>query len=639
MKFRDKCLRIVVAACMACGSILAFADDLSTRKNILYLSTEGLDHKYFSEAYTAFKDELDKTLPQKTVVYAENLDLAKFITPEYRTTLTEWLRTKYGAVHFDAIVTAGSPALKFAAETQLWPGVPTYFSHANEAVVRPLSLPPNFTGQTYSVSLEKTFELIQKLLPKTRRIALVGNAGPADIYRSYFATELDDHERAFKFIDLRGKSLTEVLTTVSSLEEDTVVHYRIGFSRTASGQLFDSISTFEMMAAAANRPVFVDHSPLIGLGALGGVAVDPEPQGRNAARRVAELLAAAKPADIPVTRLEFQPTFDWRQLKRWGIAEADLPPSSQVWFYTPTIWEQYRLEIISAISAIAVLGFLVLALLVERRRRSLAVAESRSRLAELAHLNRNATAMVYSGAIAHELNQPLAAILSNAQAARLMLAMDPPALDDIREILDDIERDDQRASELIRGMRGLLKKGEVRHEVLDINSVISRAVLFIRPEATMRQVGIRMRLPEEPVHVLGDRIQLQQVLINLVINSMDAMADLPPATRLVEITALIDRADDVDIVVTDAGPGFPGDVTQAFQSFTTTKTHGTGLGLAITAALVREHSGKIIAANLEGRGARVTVSLPRVAADARPVAMQALQQDPSATFQSKTQPG
>ena len=638
MRLRDTLLRIVAAACIACGSLSAWADDPSIRKNILYLSTEGVDHKYFSAAYTAFKDELDKVLPQKTVVYVENLDLARFISPEYHATLTEWLRTKYGAVHFDAIVTTGTPALKFAAETGLWPNVPTYFSHANGAIVRTLSLPPNFTGQTYTVNLGKTFELIRTLLPETRRIVLVGNAAPDDVYRPFFARELDGHERDFEFIDLRGKSLEEILKTVAALGEDTAI-YRTGFSRSPTGQVYDSFAIFEMIAAAANRPVFVDYSPLIGLGSIGGVAVDPGPQGRNAARRVAELLTGGSPAGMPVTRLEFQPTFDWRQLKRWGVAEANLPPASQVWFYTPSVLEQYRWQILSVLTAIAVLAFLVVALLIERRRRALAVAESRTRLAELAHLNRNATAMVYSGAIAHELNQPLAAILSNAQAARLMLEKDPPALDDIREILDDIERDDQRAGELIRGMRGLLKKSEVRHEVLDINSVISRAVLFIRPEAAVRQVTIRMRLPEKPVHVLGDRIQLQQVLINLVINGMDAMADLSPAARIIEITASIDRADDVDVVVSDAGTGFPGDVTQAFQSFTTTKEHGTGLGLAITAALVREHSGKIVAANLEGRGARVTVTLPRVSADARPAAMQEQEQGAPAALQSKTQPG
>jgi signal transduction histidine kinase len=611
-------LRIVIATGMAVGWMSASAaNETVQRRNVLYLTAEGVDHKYFGAAYLAFKDELDKVLPQQTVVYAENLDLARFITPDYHAALADWLRTKYAGVRIDAIVTTGTPALKFLVDTRLWPGVPTYFSHTNEGVVRTLALPPNITGQTFIVSFDRTLALIRAVLPRTRRIVIIGNVTADDVYRPFMARELAGHESAFSFVDLRGKPVEDVLKAVAALGDDTVV-YRTGFSRTADGQVFDSFAVFQMIAARASRPVFAEYSPLIGLGAVGGVAIDPGPQGRNAARQVARLLAGVEPARIPVTRMEFAPAFDWRQLRRWHIAEDALPPHSQVWFYAPTIAETYRWQIVSVLTAMAILVFLVVALLAERRRRAVAVAESRKRLAELAHLNRHATATVYSGAVAHELNQPLAAILANAQAARLILGQMPPALDDVREIIDDIERDDRRASELIRSMRGLLRKGEVRHEVLDISSLVNHGVLFVRPEAAVRHVAIRIRLPEQPVHVLGDRIQLQQVLINLVINSMDAMAELPVSARIVEITAATDGDAAVAVTVSDAGTGFPGDVTRVFESFTTTKAHGTGLGLAITAALVREHGGTIVAANRAGRGARVTFSLPRVAADATP---------------------
>lgn len=601
-------LRLVLLACLVCSGVSGFAQDVSSRKHILYLGTEGVDARYFALAHQAFKDELNKRLPQKTVVYVENLDLARFHTEDYQASLAEWLRTKYAGTRFDAIVTVGTPAMRFAVETRLWPDVPTYFSHANADTVGKIPLPPNVAGQTYALSLPKTFALIRRLFPETKRLALVGNA--EDVYRPTLNQELQAN-KDFELIDLRGKSLEEVLQAVGRLHSDTVI-YRTGFNRAPSGQLYDSIALFELISAAANRPVFVDYAPLIGIGALGGIAVDAELQGHHAAQQVARLLDGVAPSAMAVTHLDFSPSFDWRQLKRWNIPDERLPPSSQVWFHTPTVSEQYRWQILAVLSALVVLTLLVAALLVERRRRALAVAESRARLAELAHLNRNATAMVYSGAIAHELNQPLAAILANAQAARMMLETDAPALDDIREILDDIERDDRRASELIKGMRGLLKKGEVRHEALDIHAVIANAVRFIRSEAAMRSVTIQTRLAAAPAQVLGDRVQLQQVLINLIINAIDAMNELPAHARTVEIAATAD-ADTVHVSVSDAGPGFQQVTSEVFQSFITTKAHGTGLGLAITAALVREHGGKIQATNLAGRGARVSFSLPRLA--------------------------
>ena len=606
-------LRLVLLAYLACSGASAFAQDVSNRKNILYLSTEGLDNRYFTLAYQAFKSELNTTLPQKTVVYVENLDLARFNTKDYQASLGGWLRTKYANTRFDAIVTVGTPAMRFAVESRLWPDVPTYFSHANADTAGTMPLPANVTGQTYALNLANTFALIRQLFPNTKRIALVGNAD--DVYRPTLNRDLKANN-SFALIDLRGMSLDEVLRRVGSLDDDTVI-YRTGFSRAPSGQLYDSIALFELISATANRPVFVDYSPLIGIGALGGIAVDADLQGRHAARQVARLLDGVPPASMPIVRLEFHPTFDWRQLKRWDVPESRLPPSSQVWFHSPSAWERYRWQILSVLSVLVVLAVLVAALLVERRRRALAVAESRARLAELAHLNRNATAMVYSGAIAHELNQPLAAILANAQAARIMLGTEAPSLAELREILEDIERDDRRASELIKGMRGLLKKGEVRQEMLDMHAVIASAVRFIRSEAAMRSVTIQKRLSSGPAHVLGDQVQLQQILINLIINGIDAMSELPAQARTIEIATAV-SADTVDVSVSDAGPGFQQNTSEVFQSFITTKAHGTGLGLAITAALVREHGGKIEAVNLEGRGARVTFSLPRLAPPAAP---------------------
>ncbi|WP_420474737.1 sensor histidine kinase [Noviherbaspirillum sp. ST9] len=610
MRLVHICRRFVLSITIAGAGMLSWAGEPIQQRHILYLSAEGVDHPYFSAAYLAFKSELDQLFPQQTAVYVENLDLAKFTGQPYRAALQQWLRDKYANVRIDAVVTAGTPALRFAAESRLWPDVPTYFSNTNAILVAAMQLPPNFAGQTFAVDFGDTVALVRKLLPGTRRIVLIGNAPANDVYRPQFDKELADHAKDYAVEDLRGRPLDEVLAAVAQLKEDTVI-FRIGFNRPASSQLHDSFTITRLVAEAASRPVFVDYTVHIGLGALGGAAVDPEPQGRNAARKVAELLNGAAPASLGITRLQFPPTFDWRQMQRWGIPEASLPAGSNVRFYSPGPWERYRWQILLTAAVIAALASLVVALLVERRRRAVAVAESRDRLAELAHLNRNATAMVYSGAIAHELNQPLAAILANAQAARMMLAMQPPALGEIGEILNDIERDDQRASDLIRGMRGMLKKGEVRHEVLDIGGVVAQAVQFLRSEAAVRKTEVRMQLPATSAYVLGDRIQLQQVLINLLINSMDAMADQPPASRSIDVAVTANDADAVRITVTDAGSGFTCDMEHVFTSFTTTKAHGTGMGLAITAALVREHGGSIAAANLEGRGAQVMVTLPQ----------------------------
>jgi signal transduction histidine kinase len=235
--------------------------------------------------------------------------------------------------------------------------------------------------------------------------------------------------------------------------------------------------------------------------------------------------------------------------------------------------------------------------------------QSRKRLAEIAHMNRLITSSVFSAAIAHELRQPLAAILSNAEAAQLFLERDPPAIGQVQDILSDICRDDQRANNIIQRMRDLLNKKDTEIKDVDINEMVQDVLQFLGAEAKMRGVAI---VPEytPALRVSGDRVQLQQVLINLILNSMDAMGTTPPEQRRIFIkTTKLDAAT-LEVVVTDGGIGFDENIEHAFESFFTTKPQGMGLGLSITASLIHAHGGRIWAENRPEGGAIVHFTLP-----------------------------
>lgn len=236
--------------------------------------------------------------------------------------------------------------------------------------------------------------------------------------------------------------------------------------------------------------------------------------------------------------------------------------------------------------------------------------ESRKRLAEIAHMNRNSNAATFSATMAHELSQPLAAILSNAEAAELFLKMNPPQLGDVHEILIDIQRDDRRASDLIQQMRGHLKKSDVSLQLHDMNVLVADALKFLAAEAKVRSVNIFSESDGTALPVMVDRVQMQQVIINLILNSMDAMAAVGGARR--DIVVCCRRTDNmqVEVSVTDSGSGFGPHVEQAFDSFFTTKPHGMGLGLSITAAIIAAHQGQIKAENAAQGGAIVRFSLP-----------------------------
>ncbi|WP_050032230.1 ATP-binding protein [Bradyrhizobium sp. LTSP857] len=216
-----------------------------------------------------------------------------------------------------------------------------------------------------------------------------------------------------------------------------------------------------------------------------------------------------------------------------------------------------------------------------------------------------------SGAIAHEVNQPLTAILSNAQAAIYLLDQDPPNLAEVRDTLRDIVLEDNRAGEVVQRLRGLLKKGESRSERIDLNEMVDSTTTLLRSELIRRRVMVETDLAAGLPTVLGDSVQLQQVLLNLVVNAMDAMASTPVEQRRVNIRTSRTPDGDIAIRLKDQGPGIrPVDEKQVFTPFYTTKHHGLGLGLTICSTIIRKHGGTLNLRNDDAGGAVAEISLP-----------------------------
>jgi C4-dicarboxylate-specific signal transduction histidine kinase len=244
----------------------------------------------------------------------------------------------------------------------------------------------------------------------------------------------------------------------------------------------------------------------------------------------------------------------------------------------------------------------------ERKR---AEAELLRQRAELAHLSRVTMLGELSGSMAHELNQPLTAILSNAQAAQRFLADDQPDLSELRDILADIVAQDKRAGEVIRRLRLLLKKGEVQQRPLSVNEVVLEVLRLVRSDLVNQNFTARTELAPDLPQVHGDGVQLQQVLLNLVMNACEAMVGAESNAR--QLTIRTDRSEDgcVRVSVVDCGPGIaPEKLEQVFESFYTTKAQGMGLGLAVCRSIITAHNGKLWATNNPGGGAAFHFTLP-----------------------------
>ncbi|WP_227978227.1 PAS domain-containing sensor histidine kinase [Arenimonas daejeonensis] len=256
-------------------------------------------------------------------------------------------------------------------------------------------------------------------------------------------------------------------------------------------------------------------------------------------------------------------------------------------------------------------GVYTLATVTDISARKKAEAEATQQLDELAHLSRVTMIGELSGSLAHELNQPLAAILSNAQAAQRILTNDPTDTKDLQDILADIVDDDRRAGEVIRRMRTLLKKGHIDHTPVEINTLVTDVLRLIRSDMIHRGVEIGAELMPDIPSISADPIQLQQVMVNLIFNACDAMEGRDPP-RDVRVRTLETPEGAIRVSVEDDGPGIPPHMLQRiFEPFETTKPQGMGLGLAVCRSILDAHGGRIWAENAVGGGARVSFEISR----------------------------
>jgi signal transduction histidine kinase len=295
----------------------------------------------------------------------------------------------------------------------------------------------------------------------------------------------------------------------------------------------------------------------------------------------------------------------------WAATGADAAPlDNEIHVREAGAWQRYSWQIASIGAVILIQAGLIAILLEEHRRRRLAELQARDRMRELARVNRYSTAGELTASIAHEINQPLGSILANAETAQAILRSPSPDIDELNSIVDDIIHDNRRASEVIRRMRSLLKKTPFEAKRFDFNEVVGDAVDFLSAFAVGRKVALEKATTPDALPIVGDRIQLQQVLINLMVNAFEAMTDARGVDRKIGIRTL--RVGNfAELSISDNGPGIPEDrLKEVFEPFVTSKAEGMGMGLSIARTIVEAHSGRIWGENQSVGGAVFLLSLP-----------------------------
>jgi len=593
------------------SSLPAMAQERRSR-SILVLDQSQSTGVFFLQIFSGLRAAINADASAHITLFSESLDLRRFDGEVYDESLRRHFGEKYRDKDIGVIVAMGPGTLELVQRwrNELWPGIPVVFGMVDEVDYARLKLPNDVTGSILNTALAASIGVARAVVPDLTTVVFVGDHWDRQNAFTHWGLEIPGATAGLNVIDLVGATMAEVRKRVEALPARSAIIYSAIYSD-GEGAYFSPAKGFELVAEKANRPIIVAAEPLVGLGSIGGAVIVPGLIGADAANLALRILHGEPASSIPVTTSKaVKPIFNWLQMQRWGVRESGLPPGSEVRLRAPGIWDKYRWQTLSVVAVLLIQAGLISILLHERHRRANAERESRSRLVELAHVNRQATAGELTSTIAHELNQPLGAILTNTETAELILNSPAPDLIEVKDILADIRRDNIRAGEIIHHMRCFLRRAPFEDEAIDLNDTVRKVFDFLSVQASARNVALYFEPSGQLIQVRGDQVQLQQVIMNLVVNGMDAMAAIPRGRAVTGRTEMNGGSSAV-ISILDSGPGIPAEkLNEVFDPFFTTKKQGMGIGLSISRTIVQAHKGRIWAENQKEGGAMFRLSLP-----------------------------
>ena len=611
---RSYCSRTFTAA-LALALLMAFACQSQAAdpepKRVLMLHSFGLRFKPWTTYAEALRTEISR---RKAVDFQDqSLLSARLSSDKSDGPFVDYLKALNADQPPDLILSIGAPAANFVQRHRkdLFPTTPMVFSAVERRRVDFQSLTEHDTVVASSNDDIIFFENILHVLPLTKTISVVVGASPNETFwREELRRTTAPLAGRVQIRYYNELSFEDILKDAAALPPHNALFW-LFMNVDGAGVAHESNSALLRLAAVANAPIFSHDGPFFGDGVVGGPMQSITLLSKATADVALRILDGEKPADIKPTFVKpAPPIFDWRQMQRWGIAESGLPPGSAIAFREPTIWERYWWQVVLTVTIILVQAGLIFVLLTEHRRRQFAEVQSQQRMAELAHVNRFSTAGELASSIAHELNQPLGAILTNAESLKEVLQSPAPDIAELKDIANDILEDDRRASEVIRRMRSLLKKTPFEQKQFDLNEVVRETIGLFSALAASRNVQVDNAIAPGALALLGDRIQLQQVILNLLMNGIDAMKDTPSENRIISTrTSRVENF--AELSVSDRGPGIPEEkLNEVFEPFYTSKTEGMGMGLSIARTIIEAHNGQIWARNRDHGGASFRIRLP-----------------------------
>ena len=601
---------LVIFLAVSLGCPAGFAAE---SKRVMLLHSFGLDFKPWSEYAKSIRTELEQQSPWPLDIVENSLVTARSSDEDPEAPFVEYLRALFAKHPLDLIVSIGAPAAAFVQRhrQRLFATTPMVFTAVDQRRVQYSSLTANDAVVALRINYLSAFENILQVLPDTKDVIVVVGTSPIEkFWKEAIGKEVEPLADRIKLSWTDELSFEALLKQASALPRHTAIFWELMIVD-AAGVVHEGDVPLTRLHAVANAPIFSYDESFFGSAIVGGPLLLAADTGRQTAAAVVRILNGEKPGEIRTLVQFASPVFDWREMQRWGISENKLPPGSEIRFRNPTAWEQYRAYILAFIAAILIQSALISWLLYEHWRRQRAEVLARNTMSELTHVNRIATVGQLSASIAHEIRQPLAGILANAQAALRWL--EKANVEEVREGLNGIVSDGHRASDIVTNLRAMFKSDVQEKTLVDINKLVLSVLALARIDLQKHEIDLQTQLDDRIPEVLGNQVQLQQVVLNLVMNAIEAMSSLK--TRVLRIKTELSQSNKVHVSIEDTGTGIkPSDVARVFKPMFTTKARGMGMGLSICQSIIENHDGRIWVSPGANGGSIFQFELPTTAA-------------------------
>jgi signal transduction histidine kinase len=608
----------LLVACVVASGIAAISSaDTAETKRVMLLHSFGRDFKPWSDYARSIREELERQSRWPLDITDHSLVTARSSDEDPEPAFVEYLRALFAKRPLDLVVSIGAPATAFVQRhrERLFAATPMVLTAVEQRRIQWSRLTANDAAVPVWINYRAAFENILQVLPATKNIIVVVGTSPIEkFWKDAIGKEAEPLAGRIAFSWTDHLSFGDLLKQAAALPPNTAIFWELMIVDGA-GVTHEGSAPLKKLHAVANAPIFSYDESFFGGEIVGGPLLRVVDTSRQTAAVAIRILGGEKAGDIKIPPVAFaRPQFDWREMRRWGIDESSLPPGSLVLYREPTMWHRYRVQIIAVVALLLLQGALIAWLLYEHWRRQDVEARSIQQVTELARMNRLATAGQLSASIAHEIRQPLAAIASSGSAGLNWLNKRVPDLEEVRIALQTVVRQSHRADDVIKGVRAMFSHDSTVWTKVNLNEIVEQVLALMSRNIAATSIRLNTKLTDNPPPlVMADPVQLQQLVLNLIMNAVEAMTESDRGARMLNIETRFDQTGSVVLTIADSGPGFDAKVAaNLFSPFLTTKARGMGMGLSICKSIVERHGGQLTVASIEPHGALLTIVLPEL---------------------------